>query len=171
MREGMTRRTFMKWAVRCGGYSDPAPVSDVLSEGGVIVLRNANATRTFNGQPLTIIGLDDLRSGSMNPDLGFRGLPLQQKAARIVLAHNPDMKCNMGNREWDLMLCGHTHGGQVCLPGFGAPVLPVKDRRFIHGLYPWAGRQLQISSGVGSFCGVRFNCPPEICHLELKGIA
>ena len=73
------------------------------------------------------------------------------------------------NHDWDIMLSGHTHGGQVSIPGLGAPVLPVRDRRYIHGHYCWNHRQLHISSGVGTSCGIRFNCPPEICMLTLEG--
>jgi predicted MPP superfamily phosphohydrolase len=135
------------------------------------MLRNENTTLDIRGQTLTLIGLDDLWSGRMNVAAGFQGLTDQHIHPRIVLAHNPDMKTDLKNRSWDLMLSGHTHGGQVYIPGVGAPVLPVKDRRFKHGLYSWENRQLHISSGVGTSCGVRFNCPPEICHLDVRGSA
>lgn len=160
-----------RWAGRIGGYPDPGPVADVLSAGGAVVLRNENITLNIKGQRLTLVGLDDLWSGTMDVDRSFRGLSGANQIPRILLAHNPDTKSVLKHQAWDLMLSGHTHGGQVYLPGVGAPVLPVKDRRFTHGLYSWNNRQLYVSSGVGTSHGVRFNCPPEICHLELKGAA
>lgn len=160
-----------KWVGRIGGYSDPGPVADMLSESGVEVLRNQNTELEIRGQSLIVVGIDDKWSGTMNVEKGFCGVETSQESVRIVLAHNPDMKSDLQNQVWDLMLSGHTHGGQVKIPGVGAPVLPVEDRRFTHGLYDWDNRQLHISSGVGSSCGVRFNCPPEICHLELEGVA
>lgn len=157
------------WVANIGGYSSPCLIADLLSGSGVPVLRNENTTFDIRGQPLTLIGLDDLWSGSMNIEQGFKGLTAQPVIPRIVLAHNPDVKSALKSQTWDLMLSGHTHGGQLYIPGVGAPMLPVQDRRFTHGLYHWENRQLHISSGVGTSCGVRFNCPPEICRLELEG--
>lgn len=106
-------------------------VAGMLSESGVVVLRNEHMTIQIKGQFLTLVGIDDVWSGSMDVEQGFRRLP-SGETPRIVLAHNPDMKESLKKYDWDLMLCGHTHGGQVEIPGFGALVLPVKDRRFIH---------------------------------------
>jgi hypothetical protein len=157
-----------RWVGSRGGYPDPGPVADLLSESGVVVLRNENITLDIRGQRVALIGIEDLWSGAMDVEKGFRSLP-PCETPRIVLAHNPDMKKALKKQDWDLMLSGHTHGGQVYIPGVGTPVLPVKDRRFTHGLYSWENRQLYISSGVGTSCGVRFNCPPEICHLDVRG--
>jgi hypothetical protein len=158
-----------QWAAGVGGDAATDRISALLTESGVTLLRNENRSITINGQPLTMIGLDDIWSGSMHINRAFQTLEKTAPAPRIVLAHNPDTKEQIKDHPWDLMLSGHTHGGQVCIPFLGAPVLPVKDRRYIHGLYPWNQRQLHISAGVGSSCGVRFNCPPEICHLVLTG--
>jgi len=71
---------------------------------------------------------------------------------------------------FDLMISGHTHGGQVCLPGGfalmkGAPV----PRKFIKGLWKYKNLRGLTSTGVGvSVFPVRFNCPPEISLVELK---
>jgi predicted MPP superfamily phosphohydrolase len=86
---------------------------------------------------------------------------------RILLNHNPDAKDLVRSYEWDLMLCGHTHGGQVCLPFIGAPFAPVRDKRYLHGLYAWNKRWLHISSGVGNLHGIRFNCRPEVSLLTV----
>ena len=156
-----------EWVRQHGGYTDPSPVADLLAESGVRVLRNEQMTVTLRGQPVVLVGVDDLWSGTMDISKAFGDGPALGWGPRIVLSHNPDTKEDLKEHRWDLMLCGHTHGGQVKLPGVGRPVLPVKDRRYTHGLYRWDGRQMHISCGVGSSCGVRFNCPPEICLLEI----
>ncbi len=158
-----------EWAERVGGYADPTPVADLLSESGVRVLRNENITLQVNGQSLSLVGVDDLWSGTLDIKKAFGRAAGSGATPRVILSHNPDTKSALRKQKWDLMLCGHTHGGQVSIPGVGAPLLPVKDRRFTRGLYQWDNRQIHISSGVGTAHGVRFNCPPEICHLELKG--
>ncbi len=86
---------------------------------------------------------------------------------RIVLSHNPDTKKFIARQQWDLLLCGHTHGGQIRIPLAGAPFAPVRDRRFIEGLHLWRGRWLHITRGVGNVRGVRINCRPEVSLLDL----
>jgi len=68
---------------------------------------------------------------------------------------------------WDVVLCGHTHGGQIWIPGLGAPFAPVEDKRYIAGLYPWSNRWMHITKGVGNIWGLRFNCRPEISLLTI----
>ncbi len=157
------------WAKRIGGLADPSEVADLLSESGVEVLRNSHRALRMGGRPFVLVGLDDLKSGTMQTEEAFRNLPPAEVMPRLVMAHNPDTKNQIANQSWDIMLSGHTHGGQVSIPGLGTPVLPVRDRRYIHGHYRWNDRLLHISSGVGTSCGVRFNCPPEICMLTIEG--
>ena len=69
--------------------------------------------------------------------------------------------------DWDLMLSGHTHGGQIIVPLYGAPFHAVSDRRYMAGLKPWGSRQIHVTRGVGNLLGVRFNCRPEVSLLEV----
>lgn len=95
--------------------------------------------------------------------------PIPPEDCRIVLAHNPDTADSTFSSRVDLMLCGHTHGGQVVLPWIGAPVLPVRNKRYTSGLIQTPhGFPVFISRGVGwAILPVRFNCRPEIAVLEL----
>lgn len=86
-----------------------------------------------------------------------------------MLCHNPDAKDKLRASAWDLMLCGHTHGGQLRLPGIGRPFAPVRDVRYVEGLRPWEGRLIHITRGIGNLHGLRFNCRPEINLLNLAG--
>ncbi len=96
----------------------------------------------------------------MDGDLAFTDVAADAPA--ILLAHNPDTKDVLADRPWDLMLSGHTHGGQVVLPFVGERFVPVRDKRFIAGLKEWNGRQVYVTRGVGNVAGVRINCRPEV---------
>ena len=85
----------------------------------------------------------------------------------VLLAHNPDSKDILGAYPWDLMLSGHTHGGQVIVPFDGPRFAPVEDKRYVAGLKPWGTRQIHVSRGVGNVGGVRFRCRPEVSLLSV----
>ena len=95
------------------------------------------------------------------------GVP--EDECRILLAHNPDTADTDYTTRVDLILSGHTHGGQVVLPFVGPPVLPVRNRAYGSGLVRSPrGTPVFISRGIGwAVYPVRFNCLPEIAVLEL----
>ncbi|MDX2181273.1 MAG: metallophosphoesterase [Bryobacteraceae bacterium] len=86
----------------------------------------------------------------------------------ILLSHNPDSKALLAKFDWDLMLSGHTHGGQVVVPILGWNPAPVYDRRYLRGLYEWKARRIYISRGVGSGFPMRFNARPDVSILDLR---
>ena len=87
---------------------------------------------------------------------------------RILLTHNPDSADTEFDTPVSLILSGHTHGGQVSIPFYGPPVLPVKNKRYSSGLIKTPKGNLFISKGIGcAIYPVRFNCAPEIAVLEL----
>jgi predicted MPP superfamily phosphohydrolase len=119
------------------------------------------------GEQIWIAGGGDLWEDHRSFDVILRDVP--EGDCRIVLAHNPDSADTDFSARIDLMLSGHTHGGQVRLPCVGAPVLPVKNKRYSSGLMRSdRGMRLFISRGIGwAVYPVRFNCYPEIAVLEL----
>ena len=72
----------------------------------------------------------------------------------------------------DLMLSGHTHGGQINLPFCGPLVLPPMGRKYVHGIFHLNQMQLYVNRGIGTV-GIpfRLNCPPEITLLTLQPTA
>ncbi len=87
---------------------------------------------------------------------------------RILLSHNPDSVDTAFDTPLHLVLSGHTHGGQVVIPGWGPPILPVANKRYSSGLIATPKAPLFISRGLGwAVLPVRFNCYPEIALLEL----
>jgi predicted MPP superfamily phosphohydrolase len=93
-----------------------------------------------------------------------RGLPL-----RIVLAHSPDQFGWAVENEVDLLLAGHNHGGQVCLPILGPIVAPsLHGVRYAAGTFRAGNTVLHVSRGTSSLTPLRWNCPPEIAVLNLQ---
>lgn len=156
-----------RWAGSIGGLASPEPMIEFMEGAGVRVLHNASAAWRRRGWALTLVGTADLQSDRFDARAAFAGVGEEAGDAVILLAHNPDTKDLVRGYRWHLMLSGHTHGGQVVLPFVGPPYVPVRDRRFLAGLYSWGGRQLYVSRGVGNLYGLRVNCPPEVAILRL----
>lgn len=135
-----------------------------LEDAGIRVLHNRADVIEIGDRKIQIVGLGDLWAEEADPAEAFRGC---RNFPTVVLAHNPDTKDLIAGYPWQLMLSGHTHGGQVVLPLIGPCFAPVRDRRFIAGLYEWQGRRLFITRGVGNIYGFRFSCRPEVSILEL----
>jgi predicted MPP superfamily phosphohydrolase len=129
-------------------FKEFVPVAKVLSS---ISLKAAGTGNSFSG-------IHDVESVG---DCCSRGV-------HIVLLHNPDGKDRILNRKWELVLCGHTHGGQMNLPLVGQLYLPVRDRKHVAGLYTMKGKKVFISVGVGCTVWFRLNCPPEVVLIELS---
>jgi predicted MPP superfamily phosphohydrolase len=130
-------------------------------------LRHKTARLERNGQALWLAGAGDFMTDHRNLDPLLEQIP--DKECRIVLAHNPDTADTIYSRRIDLILAGHTHGGQVCIPFFGPPFNPILNKNYVSGVVTTVrGGQMFISRGIGwTILPVRFNCYPEIAILEL----
>jgi predicted MPP superfamily phosphohydrolase len=154
-----------RWSARRGHAVTPDAVVEILQHASVDVLRNRSVELSMRGRDFLLTGVEDLWSFDIDVrDAGF----LSDPRPRLVLAHNPDTKDALARVPWAMMLCGHTHGGQIRVPFFGGRLTaPVRDGRYIEGLLPWGERWLHITRGVGALHGIRINCPPEVNVLEL----
>jgi len=86
----------------------------------------------------------------------------------ILLSHYPSTIESIPKDTYDLVLAGHTHGGQVCIPFIGNPVLSETDSKYARGLFHTEAGLLYVNSGIGTFFWpVRFLCRPEITVIEL----
>ena len=141
-------------------------VGKLLEESGIELLHNRLRRVEVRDVAIQLAGVGDLWSNETDPDQAFE--PAAEDLATIVLAHNPDSKDYLRSFRWELMLCGHTHGGQVIVPFEGPRYAPVEDKRYIAGLGDWDGRRLYVSRGVGNVGGVRFRCRPELTVLDVE---
>lgn len=141
-------------------------VADALAAEGVRVLRNETVPLERDGATVNLIGVDDLWSRTCDLDRALTGCDPDRP--RVVLAHNPRTVEHLAGRRCDLMLSGHTHGGQIDLPRFGRVVLGPKARRYAAGMYELPGTYLYVNKGVGFGWRLRYNVRPEVAVLTLR---
>jgi len=116
---------------------------------------------------LHLCGLDDYMESKH--DLAAVTDQLKTEDCAILLVHEPDFAdISAPTQRFSLQLSGHSHGGQIDLPGFGKPVLPRHARKYPRGLYQVGEMWLYTSTGIGMVPPrVRFNCRPEVVQFTL----
>ncbi|MFY9747419.1 MAG: metallophosphoesterase [Acidobacteriaceae bacterium] len=147
-------------------YIGPHYVSAPLEEHGIPVLMNSAVALERDGQRLWLAGLGSVCENKADP---ARAIPRAvAKEPVILLAHEPDILPDMARYNVDLMLSGHTHGGQVRIPFLPPLHLPKYGERYVEGLFRYGPTQLYVNRGIGSVeLPFRFRCPPEITVLTL----
>lgn len=141
-----------------------------LKDYSIKLLENSSQLITIGDASLNFAGVGDLWEGEQDLDAAYAGSPDSFEAPRIVLSHNPDFADSrqVGRNKVALMLSGHTHGGQVTIPGIGAPLVPISNKRYIKGLVDTDWGKIFISKGVGCTTPpIRLFTRPEIAILEL----
>jgi predicted MPP superfamily phosphohydrolase len=140
-------------------------VADALGGAGVTVLRNRALRIEQAGQVLNVVGVDDLWSGACDLEAAFEGVNESQPS--VLLAHNPRTIERLNGQRCDLVLSGHTHGGQINWPGLGRFLLGRRGQRFAAGMYRYNRSLLYVNRGVGHGFRFRFGARPEVAVLEL----
>jgi predicted MPP superfamily phosphohydrolase len=142
-------------------------VAAALRQNGIDVLDDERRALSFDGAAIDLIGIPDARS---ERPAAMAALVALQDRPTIVLAHDPFWFSRLPAGP-HLMLSGHTHGGQICLPGIGP--LTNKSRaplRWSSGLIVEGGRHLYVTRGLGtSGLPIRFLAPAEFAVLEVSG--
>lgn len=167
-------------------FSDSEYIAEVISnETPVKLLRNSSELIKINNKDLMLMGCEDTRqSSNFDPvvigyftntysaaeakakdlNLNFKNTP------KIILFHKPYFFEEMKNTDIDLVLSGHTHGGQIVLGKFGSLNLSLAGAvsKYISGLYESGNSKMYVSRGIGSVgLPIRINCPPEITKITL----
>ena len=153
------------------GNHDTILMVPELERAGIIVLLNESVPIRRNecDAEITLAGVDDAHYFCAdNLEKAAAGIPANSFS--ILLSHTPEIYRNAEQFGFNLMLSGHTHGGQICLPG-GIPLKlnAIIPRRM--GAGPWRQGTLNgyTATGVGtSIVAVRFNCPPEVTLHRLQ---
>lgn len=150
-------------------YSNPALVASGLRSHGIPLLKNSCVPIERGGARLWLAGIDDALEGQ--PDLGAAIEKIPAGEPIILLAHEPDFADEAALRPVDLQLSGHSHGGQIWIPGIGAPWLPSLARNYPRGLYKIENMALYTNIGIGTIrAPIRINCIPEVTHITLRAM-
>jgi uncharacterized protein len=154
------------------GNHDSVMMLPALEDMGIRVLMNESVILERAGECLYLAGIDDAHFfGVENFEKALDGVP--SDATTMLLSHTPEVYRQAAHAGVDLLLCGHTHGGQICLPGRIPLMLDARIPRRL-GRGPWRYQQMlgYTSSGSGtSIVEVRLNCPPEITLHTLRAEA
>ncbi len=140
-------------------------------DAGWIDLNNARGTVVADGRTVAMVGVDDPHIRRDRYD-EVAGPPPADADVAIAVTHAPYRRVldAMSADGWPLILAGHTHGGQVCMPGYGALVTNCDiDAERVKGLSRHDNAYLHVSAGLGTsrFAPVRFACPPEATLMTL----
>jgi predicted MPP superfamily phosphohydrolase len=148
---------------------DVARLHAALADCGLIHVGGRWLETTVRNVPLVLAGNElpwfgPAAAMSTCPPHDANGLPL-----RVTLAHSPDQFNWAQANDVDLVLAGHNHGGQVCLPVVGAILAPSKHGvRYAAGAFRSGNTVLHVSRGTASHTPLRINCPPEVAVLVLR---
>ncbi len=154
-----------KWAARYGGSSDTSLVRRELEQAGIRTLVNQSLRLEYGGKAFTLVGLGDLWAEEFDAVAAFRRVEAEEFT--IALSHNPDTITELQKYPANLILCGHTHGGQVRIPLVGSPIVPIADWKYTAGLFRMGEQVAYVNRGIGLMMKVRFNCRPEVTYLEI----
>ncbi|MCB1800951.1 MAG: metallophosphoesterase family protein [Gammaproteobacteria bacterium] len=151
------------------GNHDSIRMLPALESMGINMLLNEHVELKRGTDSLYLVGVDDAHYYRVDNVAGAAAdVPLD--AVSILLSHTPEIYRQAAHAGFDLMLCGHTHGGQICLPGGIPLVLDAKCPRYM-GAGAWQYRDMHgyTSVGAGScIVPVRLNCPPEVVLHRLR---
>jgi len=138
-----------------------------LREARLPILENQGVAITSGKGNFYLAGLDDGWSGEADLEAALENAPSETPV--VLLVHEPDLAdiYSLDGRV-ALQLSGHSHGGQVRIPGFGALVLPYLGKKYDFGLYKVNDMWLYTNRGIGNISvPFRYNCPPEITEFTL----
>lgn len=150
---------------------NPDLVAKVVDDCGVRLLRNDKAIIEKNGGKLYLIGVDDVgraHSSQIKLAESIGHAPLD--IPRILMCHRPYYLEEAASHDIDLVLSGHTHGGQIVLGRLGDVVIAPASiaSKYVWGNYELGNTKMYVSRGIGTVgLPIRINCPPEITRIRL----
>lgn len=147
--------------------TDPEFVAGALQSHDVLLLRNTSRPVEQNGGRLWLLGVNDVVSGAAQLDLALKNVPSNEP--KILLAHEPDYADYSSRYGISAQFSGHSHGGQVRVPGVAPLFLPDLARKYYEGYYRVGELQLYTNRGIGTIgLPLRFLCPPEVTLVTLR---
>ncbi len=141
---------------------------NTLKQNGCTVLQNENKTIIVDGKTVNIIGVDDFSTSRSNLDTSYTNL---QNGVNLVLTHDPNVVLYMKKFNFDYLLAGHFHGGQICYPKAYhlAKMGELVKMNMIKGLHMYDGKPFYINEGLGQTgVNIRIGSRPEITLHKLS---
>jgi predicted MPP superfamily phosphohydrolase len=137
-----------------------------MTARGVRFIVNRGVELRRGDDVLALVGIDELYRGE--PDLDAAFTRADPRRPCIGLSHHPDIIDTLDGRRVDLLVCGHTHGGQIRFPFFGSVVVPSKhEGRYASGFHRRDGVLMYVSRGIGAIPPLRILCKPEVATFVL----
>lgn len=148
-------------------FANATLVTGALEASGIPVLNNRSVPIEKNSARFWLAGIEDALEAQ--PDLGAAIEKIPSGETTILLAHEPDFAEEAALNSVDLQLSGHSHGGQIWIPGIGAPWLPPLGRKYPRGMYNVGNLVLYTNIGIGTIrAPIRINCVPEVTLITLR---
>lgn len=150
-------------------WSDADSVIAAMTSRGVRFIINRSLMIKRGEDRLALLGIDEVYRGEPDIDAAFSGIP--EHVPRLGLSHHPDI-IDQIDRRIDLLLCGHTHGGQIRFPFFGSVVVPSKyESKYASGFRRTDNVLIYVSRGIGAIPPLRILCKPEVATFVLRRAA
>ena len=148
---------------------NPDAMTAALVSHGIPVLANRYVPIEKDGQRIWLSGIEDACIQRPELSLAVPHPDFRQNQPVILLGHEPDFADIVVRHGVDLMLSGHTHGGQIRIPFMGPHFLPELGDKYVEGLFSIGPMQLYVNRGIGTVgLPARFRCPPEITLITLE---
>lgn len=145
-------------------------ISERVARQRILVMDNRNITLERGEERIHLAGVGDWSSyGEAGLDMALQGIPKDEFS--LLLSHHPEQMADFVRNRVNLVLAGHTHGGQIKFPFVGGILAPDQGLfpRYMEGLYQEGETTMFISRGMGeSTIPLRLNCPSELVFLTLK---
>jgi uncharacterized protein len=148
-------------------WANGEEVEAAMTAKGVKFITNTSHVIRRDGAELPVVGIDEVYRGEPDVEAAFANV---KPGPCIGVTHHPDLVDQLDGRRVDLLVCGHTHGGQIRFPFFGPLVVPSKhEGRYAAGFRRVGGVLMYVSRGIGAIPPIRILCRPEVATFTLRG--
>lgn len=147
-------------------WANSKAVIEAMSARGVQFIVNRSVAIRRGDDVISLGGIDEVYRGE--PDLEAAFARMDPNVPCLMVSHHPDIVDTIEEQRIDLLVCGHTHGGQIRFPFFGSVVVPSKhEARYASGFHRVRNVLLYVSRGVGAIPPLRILCRPEVATFTL----